>query len=72
MSKFLNILQGICYILIIIGALNWGLVGTMNFNLVEYFFNQGVVARTIYIIIGIAAIVSIILTAKYTMDNREY
>lgn len=72
MNKFLNILQGICYILIIIGALNWGLVGTMNFNLVEYFFNQGVITRTLYIIIGIAAIVSIILTAKYTMDNREY
>ncbi len=59
-------------ILIIIGALNWGLVGTMNFNLVEYFFNQGVITRTLYIIIGIAAIISIILTAKYTMDNREY
>ncbi len=72
MNKFLNILQGICYILIIIGALNWGLVGTMNFNLVEYFFNQGVVTRTLYIIIGVAAIISIILTAKYTMDNREY
>ncbi len=72
MSKFLNIMQGICYILIIIGALNWGLVGTMNFNLVEYFFNQGVITRTLYIIIGIAAIISIILTAKYTMDNREY
>ncbi len=65
-------MQGICYILIIIGALNWGLVGTMNFNLVEYFFNQGVITRTLYIIIGIAAIISIILTAKYTMDNREY
>lgn len=72
MSKFLNIVQGICYILIIIGALNWGLVGALNFNLVEYFFNQGAITRTLYIIIGIAAIISIILTAKYTIDNREY
>ncbi len=72
MNKFLNIVQGICYILIIIGALNWGLVGIFNFNLVEYFFNESVIARTLYIIIGVAAIISIILTAKYTIDNREY
>ena len=72
MNKFLNILQGICYILIVLGAINWGLVGGFNFNLVEYLFNQGALTRTIYILIGIAAIVSIILTIKYTMDNREY
>lgn len=72
MNKFLNIVQGICYILIIIGALNWGLIGTMNFNLVEYLFNQSIITRVIYIIVGIAAIISIILTVKYTIDNREY
>ncbi len=72
MSKFLNILQGICYILIIIGALNWGLIGIFNFNLVEYLFNESVITRVIYILVGIAAIISIILTAKYTIDNKEY
>lgn len=73
MNKFLNVLQGICYILIIIGAINWGLVGFFNFNLVEYLFREGTaVTRIIYDLVGIAAIVSIILTAKYTIDNREY
>ncbi len=72
MNKFLNIVQGICYILIIIGALNWGLIGTMNFNLVEYLFNESILTRIIYIAVGIAAVISIILTVKYTIDNRDY
>lgn len=72
MTKFLNILQGICYILIVLGAINWGLVGAFNLNLVEYLFNTGALTTTLYVSIGVAAIVSIILTIKYTMDNREY
>lgn len=71
MNKFLNILQGVCYILIILGALNWGFVGAMNFNLVEYLFNESIITKILYVTIGVAAIVSIILTIKYTMDNRE-
>lgn len=72
MNKFLNIVQGICYILIILGAINWGLIGAFDLNLVEYLFNTGTLAKTLYILIGVAAIISIILTVKYTIDNREY
>lgn len=73
MNKFLNVLQGICYILIIIGAINWGLIGFFNFNLVEFIFqNSSLISRIIYDIVGISAIISIILTLKYTIDNREY
>ena len=73
MNKFLNVLQGICYILSILGAINWGLVGAFNFNLVDFLFNNSVlITKIIYNIIGVAAIVSVILTLKYTIDNREY
>lgn len=73
MNKFLNVLQGICYILIVIGAINWGLIGFFNFNLVEAIFGTGTVtSRVIYDIVGIAAIISIILTVRYTLENREY
>ncbi len=73
MNRFLNILQAICYTLIIIGAINWGLIGGFNFNLVEYLFGSSTLLTTwIYIIVGIAAIISVILTIKYTMDNKEY
>lgn len=45
----------IAMILVIIGSLNWGLVGTLNINLVESLFKNGIIARTIYITIALAA-----------------
>lgn len=73
MNRFLNILQAICYTLIIIGAINWGLIGGFNFNLVEYLFGTNTyLTKGIYIAVGIAAIVSVILTIRYTLENRDY
>ena len=45
-------------ILIVIGALNWGLVGIFQFDLVAAVFGgmSGVVARIIYALVGIAGI----------------
>ncbi len=50
-------LDVIVAILLIIGGLNWGLVGAFNFNLVEFLFGQlPIIARTIYVVVGLAAI----------------
>lgn len=43
-------------VLVIIGGLNWGLVGFFSFNLVEAIFGSGVVLRIVYDIVGIAAL----------------
>ena len=50
-------------ILIIIGALNWGLVGIFQFDLVAAIFGgmSGVVSRIIYTIVGLAGIWGITL-----------
>jgi len=73
MNKFLNILQAVCYFFIIVGAINWGLIGGFNYNLVEALFGVGtVLTRIIYIIVGVSAIVSLILTIRYTIENKEY
>jgi uncharacterized membrane protein YuzA (DUF378 family) len=43
-------------VVLIIGGLNWGLVGLFNFNLVAAIFGDGTfLARMIYILVGIAA-----------------
>ena len=50
----------LCIALIIIGGLNWGLVGLLNFNLVDFLFGAGsLLSRVVYIIVGISAICSI-------------
>lgn len=44
----------------IIGAINWGLVGFFNFNLVEALFETGsVVPSIIYALVGICGIINI-------------
>ena len=57
----MNILQKIALVLVIIGALNWGLVGIFNFNLVAFIFDNisPIVSRIIYSLVGIAGIISI-------------
>lgn len=43
--------------LTIIGGLNWGLVGLLDFNLVGAIFgNLSILARVIYILVGLSAI----------------
>ena len=54
-------LKKICLILIIIGALNWALVGLFNLDLVASLFggSDELLARIVYIIIGIAGLIDI-------------
>lgn len=42
--------------LIVIGGLNWGLVGLFDFNLVAAIFGTSAVSRLIYILVGLSAV----------------
>lgn len=55
----MKIVKYISYILVIIGALNWGLVGILNFNLVSFLLgDMTVLARIVYSLVGISAIIT--------------
>ena len=55
-------------IIAIIGALNWGLVGVADFNLVDYIFGAGsVVSRIIYSVVGLSGLA---LLAKFFMHCK--
>jgi uncharacterized membrane protein YuzA (DUF378 family) len=52
--KPLNILT---LILLIVGGLNWGLVGLFNFDLVAAVFGPGsLLSRVVYIVVGVSAV----------------
>jgi len=51
-----SVLDMIAMILVLIGGLNWGLVGAFGFNLVDAIFGSGIVTQIIYILVGISAI----------------
>mgnify|MGYP001132314990 CR=1 FL=1 len=58
----LRVVDWIALILVIVGALNWGLVGLFAFNLVAAIFGEMTIAsRIIYILVGIAAVYVIII-----------
>ena len=66
----MRILKIIPFILVIIGALNWGLVGLFNFNLVSTIFgDMTFLSRTVYILVGLAAIVSLITSYRSISDE---
>ena len=51
----------IAAILLVIGGLNWGLVGLANFDLVATIFGAGsIFARIVYGLVGLAAVYQII------------
>jgi len=54
----------IAWILIIVGALNWGLVGAFNFDLVAAILGESIAADVVYILVGVAALVAIIKKSK--------
>ena len=57
----MHVLQKISLVIIIIGALNWGLVGIFDFNLVAFIFDSisTVITRIIYALVGVAGVISI-------------
>ena len=43
-------------VLLVIGAVNWGLVGAMDLNLITEIFGTGTATQVIYILVGIAGL----------------
>lgn len=61
----MKIINCIALTLVIIGALNWLLIGLINFNLVDTLFGEGsVLSKIIYIVVGVAGLWSIALYGK--------
>ena len=53
----MKIIDKIALVLVIIGAIVWGLIGLFNFNLVETIFgHMTVMSRIIYILVGISGL----------------
>lgn len=51
----------IAWVLVIVGALNWGLVGIFNFNLVSAIFGSWpMVVRIVYILVGLSGIAMLV------------
>lgn len=61
----LNAIDWLAVILVIIGGINWGLVGAMNLNLVDKVFTAGgLISRIVYILVGLSALYLLLIVGK--------
>ncbi|MBR5227985.1 MAG: DUF378 domain-containing protein [Clostridia bacterium] len=66
----MKIINCIALVLVIIGAINWGLIGAFNFNLVDFLFGVGtMLSRIIYGLVGIAGLWSLTFFGRLTIDE---
>ena len=56
----MKVVNSIVLALIVIGAINWGLIGLFNFNLVTYIFgDMQAISRLVFALVGIAGLWSL-------------
>lgn len=61
----LNVMGWVALVLVVVGGLNWALVGIFSFDLVAAIFGEmSALARIVYAVVGIAAIYILILAAS--------
>lgn len=61
----MQVINWIALILVIVGALNWGLVGLFSLDLVAALFGaMTLVTRIVYVLVGIAAVYIAIISPK--------
>ncbi len=67
--KIVNI---IALVLIIVGGLNWGLIGLFDFNLVSAIFGvDSWFTNLVYILVGVAAIWGFVLLRPLSSDHAH-
>jgi len=58
-------LKMLSFILVIVGGLNWGLIGLLNFNLVTALVGSvSVLEKLVYILVGLSAVYLLVAEKK--------
>ncbi|WP_418222626.1 DUF378 domain-containing protein [Clostridium isatidis] len=67
----MKVLDNIALILVIIGAINWGLIGFFDFNLVEAIFStMPAISRVIYALVGITGLYCLSLFSRVNNSDK--
>ncbi|KKT25369.1 MAG: hypothetical protein UW11_C0029G0020 [Parcubacteria group bacterium GW2011_GWA2_43_9b] len=66
----MKILNWITFILVVIGGLNWGLIGIADLNIVSSIFGEGTLTGIIYDLVGLSAIYMLIFGGKMMAEKQ--
>jgi len=62
----------VALVLMVIGAVNWGLIGLFGFNLVSAIFGEmTVLTRSIYVLVGLAGLFGIAMLMTLSESRRD-
>lgn len=64
--------EWVALVLVVVGAVNWGLVGLAQFDLVAALFGgeAAPLSRIVYSLVGLAGIVLLVLRLRHEMSPR--
>lgn len=69
-TKKMSAIDWIAIALVVVGGLNWGLVGLFDFDLIAFLFGAMTnVARIAYVVVAIAALYAIFSVTKLSTAN---
>ena len=61
----MNAVKLIAMVLLIVGGLNWGLVGLFDFDIVATIFgDMTMISRVIYVLVGLSALYGLMMMPK--------
>ena len=64
-ERAMSAIDWIAMVLLIVGGLNWGLVGLFNFDLVAMIFGEmSMLSRIVYTLVGLSALYAIYTSSK--------
>ena len=71
MERLMKILDYVLLTLVIVGAINWGLIGFIQFDLVRVLFgDMSILSRIVYGLVGIGGLYAIGYYGRIGFNNR--
>ena len=68
----MRVINSVTLLLLIVGGLNWGLVGLFDFDLVAALFGEmSALSRVVYTLVGVAALYQLIPLFRGDESRRE-
>lgn len=69
-AKHLNTVDWISMALLIVGGINWGLIGLFNFNLMAALFGPtSALTRLVYVVVGLCALYTLYTSSKLSRGS---
>jgi uncharacterized membrane protein YuzA (DUF378 family) len=68
-----NSIDWLALVLVVVGGLNWGLIGAFDFNLVDSIFGEGsALSRIVYTLVGLSAVYLVYTATKVARPVAQH